>query len=81
MGRSKIHLKNIDMENNLDLYRTPISTLINQFRPSELMALLKLEPKTTTTCTLVMKLHLQFIKLEHYEYAVTTRDWLNEYCY
>lgn len=81
MARSRIHLKNVDMEKDNYLYNLPASIIIAQFKPQELYALLKLEPKDNDTCTMVLKIHLQFLKIEAYEWCVVTRDYMENYCY
>ena len=81
MARSKLYLKNIDMTNHIDLYKLTGEVLMRNFRPSELFALLKLEVNNNDLCTYVLKIHLEFLKLEAYEWNVITYKWMVDNCY
>ena len=81
MGRSRVKLKELDTMSAINIYNLEADSIVANFRPAEFYALLKIQANNADLCTYVLKIHLQFLRMEAYEFNSITQRWMESNCY
>ncbi len=80
MARSKIFIKNIEMdtETNYDFFRNA-KFIVKNYTHQEFKAFLILEPYTVELEIILFRLMLKFIDTENYEFCTHIKWWVNKH--